>query len=252
MKYTARIRILTAAMPFAGLLVAWLLGAAPARAAGSDPWPDMPLPPKSKVEWIADSMRVNGVPMRAMRFESSAGRAEIVEYYRSYWSGGYPTKPSVRTAGDAIVVGQAHGPYFMTVKVNDAPHGASEGLISVSRVVGSKVERSPGELPLMPGAKVMQVVESNDPGKHSREVLISSPAAGPSVVQYYQAALSDAGWHQVQYNDTSREAGGPQGSFLVFLRERSEVQLSVVAGPGGGGSVLAAALVTKDTVPQAF
>jgi hypothetical protein len=232
------------------LVLAWLLGAAVSRA-GAEPWPDMPVPPKSTTEWIADSMRVNGVPMRVMHFESGSGRAEMVEYYRSHWSGGYPTKPAVRADGDTTIVGQAHGPYFMTVKVKDTPHG-SEGLIAVSRIVGSKVERSPGELPLMPGAVVSQVVEANDPGRHSRQVLISSPAATASVVEYYQAALTEAGWRQVQYNGASGETGRPQGTFMVFLRDRSEAQLSVAPIAGGRGSALAATLVTKDTVPQAF
>jgi hypothetical protein len=234
----------------AALILLCLAGAA--RAGNSEPWPEVPLPPKSKVEWVGDSMRVNGVPTRVMRFESSAGRAEIVEYYRAYWSGGYPTKPSVRVAGDATVVGQAHGPFFMTLKVKDAPQGTSDGLIAVARVLGSRIERSAGGFALMPGAKVMQVVESNDPGKRNRQIVVSNPAAAPSVVQYYQTSLANAGWRQVQYNDTPPEAGGPSGSFLVFQRERSELQLSVVANPGGRGSMLVADLVTKDTVPQAF
>ena len=246
MKHSKYLPILTLA-----LLGAWLLNAGVARA-DATPWPAVPSPPKSKVEWVAESMRVNGVPMRVMHFESSAGRTEVVEYYRSYWSGGYPVKPSVRVLGDATVVGQAHGPYFLTVKVKDAPNGASEGLIAVSRVLGSKVERSPGEVPLMPGAKVIQVVESNDPGKRSREVSIASESAASSVVHYYQAALSEAGWRQVQYNDAPAEKPGPRGSFLVFLRDRSEMQLSVTASPNGRGSILAAVLVTKDTVPQNF
>ncbi len=230
------------------LLLALRAGGAPA----AEPWPEMPPPPKAKTEWIGDSMRVNGIPMRVMHFASSASRTEIVEYYRSYWSSGYPTPPSVRPLGDATVVGQAHGPYFMTVKVKDAEHGTSEGLISVSRVLGSKVERSAGELPLMPGAKVLQVVESSDPGKRSREVVVRNPDAVPSVVQYYQASLTNAGWRLVQHNDTPRGRPGLSGSILVFHRDRGELQLSVVVGPTGRDSVLVANLVTKDTRPQRF
>src|SRR5580704_7279512 len=85
---------------FSALLAAVLLFATSARALGSELWPELPLPPKAKVEWVGDSMRVNGVPMRVMHFESRAGRSEIVEYYRAYWSGGYETRPSVRPLGD--------------------------------------------------------------------------------------------------------------------------------------------------------
>jgi len=237
-----------------GLAALLLLVAAAAdvRAASSEPWPEIPLPPKAKVEWVADSMRVNGVPTRVLHFHSQVSRSELVEYYRAYWSGGYPTKPSVRALGDATVVGQAHGPYFMTVKVKDGANESSEGLIAVSLVVGTKIDRSAGPLPLMPGAKVLSVVESNDPGRRSREVLVLAAQAPASVLQYYQMALQNAGWRPIQLNQTPRTPGSAGGSFAVFQREHSELQLSITDSPKGQGSLLVANLVTKGTGPQPF
>jgi len=237
---------------FSAVLAAVLLFATSARALGSELWPELPLPPKAKVEWVGDSMRVNGVPMRVMHFESRAGRSEIVEYYRAYWSGGYETRPSVRPLGDATVVGQAHGPYFMTVKVRDAGDGGSEGLISVSRLLGTKIERSAGPLALMPGAKVLQVVESNDPGKTSRQMVISNPSAPQSVAQYYLSWFQDEGWQVVQQNDIPRTAKLRAGSFIVLQHDREEAQLSIVEATGGQGSILVINLVTKGTGPQRF
>lgn len=234
------------------LLGAVMLLATAARALASEPWPELPLPPQSNVEWVGDSMRVNGVPMRIMHFESRAKAHDIVEYYLAYWSRGYPTKPSVRPVGAATVVGQAHGPYFMTVKVKDADHGGSAGFIAVSRLLGTKIERSPGPLSLMQGAKVLQVVESNDPGKSSRHMVIRNPLAAPSVAEYYLSWFLGEGWQLVQHTDTPRSAKAPESSFMVFQRDRQEALVSIVAASGGRGSVLVANLVTKDTVPQPF
>jgi hypothetical protein len=228
------------------------LAASVSVAAVSEPWPEIPTPPKASVEWVADSLRVNGVPMRIMHFVSSEDRSAIVEYYRAYWTGGYPVKPSVRVTQRETVIGQAHGPYFMTVEVKDGDHGGSAGLISISQALGSRIQRSAGELPLMPGAKVLQVVESNDPGKRSREVFIRNPVSVSSVVSYYQGALADAGWRTVQYTDVPRQGASAGGTFLVLRRERSELQLSVIPRPDGHGSMLLANLVTKDTVPERF
>src|SRR5437879_5017564 len=65
-------------------------------AQATENWPELPLPPKADVQWVAQSMRVNGIPTRVLQFQSRANRAEIVEYYRAHWTGGYPLKPSVQ------------------------------------------------------------------------------------------------------------------------------------------------------------
>jgi hypothetical protein len=215
-----------------------------------EPWPEVPLPPKADVHWVAQSMRVNGVPTRVMQFQSRASRGEIIEYYSAYWSGGYPHKASVHPLGQATVIGQMHGPYLMNVKVEDAAQGTSQGLISVAQVIGSKVERNSGEVPLMNGAHVVSVVESDDPGKHSREVVIVNPQPATSVTQFYQASFVNAGWLQVQGNENARTAAAPGGSFVVFARGDSEIQLSIVEARNRRGSTLVANLVTKDTGPS--
>jgi hypothetical protein len=220
--------------------------------AQSEPWPEVPPPPKAHVEWVGDSLRVNGVPMRVMRFQSSASRAEIVEYYRAYWSGGYPNRPLVAPQGPVTLVGQVHGPYYMTARVRDGANQSSEGTITVSRILGTRPDRSAGDLPLPPGAKVVSVVEANDPGRRSREVTVASPAPRQSVVDYYQMTLTAAGWMPIQANDKPPTAPGRGGSFLVFQRGRDEVQLSIVDGARGRGCLTVANRVTKDTGPAAF
>jgi hypothetical protein len=220
-------------------------------AVAGESWPEIPSPPKAKVEWVGDSMRVNGVPTRVMQFHSRANSGEIVEYYRAYWSGGYSTKPSITPMSGATVIGQRHGPFFMTVKVEDTDGGGSQGLISVAQIAGSKVERNPGEVPLIPGAQVYSVVESDDPGKHCRTVVLLTPQPRSSVAHFYQASLSNAGWRQIQATESPRSAGGSAGSFIVFARGGSEMQLSIVEISQGRGSTLVANHVTKDTGPSA-
>jgi hypothetical protein len=234
-------RLIVAAMCFALLALNHVKAA--------EMWPEIPSPPKAHMEWISDSMRVNGVPTRVMQFQSRVSRGEIVEYYRAYWSGGYTTKPSVTPQGTAIIIAQRHGPYFMTVKVEDADGSGSRGLISVAQIAGVKIQRDPGEVPLMPGAQVISVVESADPGKHCRTVVILTPQPQSSVAQFYEASFSNAGWRLLQATDSPSEAGGAPGGFVVFARGESEMQLSIVETSQPRGSTLVANLVTKDTGP---
>jgi len=229
-----------------GLLIALSLAG---RTWAALPWPELPLPPKAAEQWIAQSMRVDGVPTRVMQFQSRASREEIVAFYKSYWSGGYAHAPSVRALGAATVVGQMHGPYLMTVKVEDADHGQSRGLLSVAQVMGIKVDRSAGEIPLLPGAHVLSVVESDDPGAHSRAVSAVNPQPASSAARFYQASLVNAGWSELQSNEVARTAASPAKTFLVFAQGAREMQLSIVDSRTGRGSSVLANLVTKDTGP---
>jgi len=230
-----------------------LSGTAPLRAA--EAWPEMPAPPKAKVQWIAQNMRVNGIPTRVWQFQSRASRQEVIAYYTAYWSGdgagGYDHKPSVHALGDATVIGQVHGPYLMNVKIEDGPKSSSKGLISVAQVLGSKPDHDPGQVPLMPGGHVVSVVESSDPGKQSRQVLILTPQPLASVIQFYRASFLNGGWKQVQGDAQPRRIGRVSTSFAVFAREDAEMQLSMVDSAQGRGSTLLANLVTKDTGPGA-
>lgn len=239
------LRLLEAAL-CALILVTLAAMASPVFAAQD--WPEIPKPPKAQTQWIAQSMRVNGVPTRVFQFQSEASRQEVVEFYRAYWTGGYEHAPSVHPFGDATVVGQKHGPYLLTVKVMDGEKGTSRGIISEAQVVGSKIDRSPGLVPLMPGAQVTQVVESDDPGKHSRQVVIVTTQAPVTVGRYYQASFLKAGWRQIQ-GAASPAALGRQsaGTFFTFSRGPSEMQMSIAKVATGQGTVVLANLVTKDT-----
>jgi hypothetical protein len=240
--------------------VLWLitvLGAAcgilfcPGQALAVEPWPDMPIPPNVDAQWIAQSMRVNGVPTRIMQFQARQSRRQIVEYYTNRWSSGYARKPSVRPLGDATVINQGQGPYLMTVKVEDDVGGNSHGLISVARVLGSRPDTSPGLVELMPGGRVLQVVESDDLGKHSRQVLILTPQSTASVSEFYQAAFTNNGWRQLQGADASQPEEARRGSFMVFSQAGAEMQMSIVASRSRlGGSTVLTNLVTKGTGPD--
>ncbi len=227
-----------------------LVLSASASAQNSTPWPQVPLPPRANVQWIADDMKVDGIPMRVMRFDSQTSREEVAAYYTAHWSGGYPTKPSVTTSGNTTVVGQAHGPYYMTVKVREEPHQHSSGWIAVSQMLGNKVELAAGGLPIPPGAKIMSVVESRDPGKWCRQLVISYEGSVDNAINFYEAALNGAGWEQIQKTWSAPPGVGPRAALGVYQRDQSQLAISVTQAKGQRTSIMAT-LVTNDTVAQA-
>jgi hypothetical protein len=224
-----------------------LLFSGAARAQNATPWPELPLPPHSKTDWVAQDMKVNGVPMRVIHFESTVSRAEVAAYYTAHWSGGYRGKPSVQVQGDETVVGQMHGPYFMTLKVDERPKGASEGFLSVSRIAGVKADLSPGDLPLMPGARVVSVVESNDPGKRSRQLVVAQDAGVDMSANYYQATLGNRGWQVIEQNHVKQTDPRRAADVRLYQRDRSQLSINVAPSQDGHGSTLVATSMTKET-----
>jgi hypothetical protein len=219
----------------------------PYRAFAGETWPTLPMPPKAKVQWVAQNMRVNGAPTRVMQFQSQASREELVEYYRAHWTGGYEHDASIHTVNDSIVVGQKHGPFLMTVTVENSEGGGSHGLLSVAQIIGVSFDRSPGPLALMPDAHVVSVVESDDAGQQSRQVVIIAPQPLASVTRFYEASLTNAGWRPLHDTPIKPARGQAGGHFVVFARDAAEMQLSIVEPRNGAGTTVLANLVTKDT-----
>jgi hypothetical protein len=229
------------------LLMGLALLSVSGRASAVEPWPRVDEPPKGSVQWVARSMLVNGVPTSVMQFQSPLTTAEIVDYYKSRWSSGYDHEPAIHHLGDTTIIGQLHGSYLMTVEVGEGARGTSRGLISVSQVLGVKVDRSPGVVPLIAGAQVVSVVESADLGQHSRQVLILASQSPAAVADFYQAALGNSGWQQLQSNESKAPDGAPaaSGSFLVFSQDGTEIQLSIAGSQHGHGTSVLANVVTR-------
>lgn len=240
------------------LAVAALAHGTVARAA--EPWPEVPPPPRASVQWVGDSMRINGIPTRIQRFDSPVTREEVVEFYRAHWTVAGQPKPAVNDVDDAVVVGQAHGPYFMTLKVRRQGAG-SEGILAVQRVLGHEMRLDPGEVTLMPNAKVVSVVESDDPGRTSRQVVAVNEASVESVRAFYDTTLRQRGWKFIQQGGPLASASSaypattPQnvarGWFAIYQRDLKELQVSIVPGSSttGNRAVVVANLVARDTAP---
>lgn len=229
-----------------------------ATARAGEPWPELPAPPRAQLQWIGDSMRINGIPTRVARFESSISKQEMVEFFRAHWAGGRERPaPSISEVDGATVIGQAHGPYWLTAKVRTRGRDASEGLLSVARVMGEQTRLDPGEVMLMPNAQVLSVVESDDPGRRSRYVVIAADTGADGARAFYEAALRQRGWVLLQQGGpapAAAAAGAARGHFAIWqresARERNELHLSVLASPSGrGGSMVIANLVTQLASP---
>lgn len=216
---------------------------------GPTPWPDLPAPPKARVEWVSDDMRLNGVPMRIQRFQSRASKDEIVAYYTSYWqTSQVPAQPgktsaAVTSRGHDTLVARTTGPFYSLVKVRSARTG-SEGTISTSLLLGTEPSLNTAGVPAPASARPANVVEAIDNGKRNKQVLFVSRDSLASVAAWYAQTLHAAGWTLLQENAAPASANGPAGLVRMYSRKKQQLDIALGQDQTAGVTLINANLVT--------
>jgi hypothetical protein len=190
-------------------------------------WPEIEAPPKSTLEWVGKDMKLNGVPLRIQRFESSLSPDEVLTFYRVHWGSQQEKKSVENKQGSYSVIGKRDGDYYLTVEVKAGTTSASEGLLNVSRLPSvGKPDMSPGDLPMNSGSKVLWVMDSNDAGKTSKQVTLFNRDSVQSNASYYDNALQSRGW--VKRQDTKAKDSPDENNLLSYAKDGAELTLEIV------------------------
>jgi hypothetical protein len=206
---------------------------------GPTPWPLLPDPPKSTVQWVGDDMRINGIPTRIAKFSSPAGKAEVMAFYVAHWGRNNPKDPvnhvAVKDTGQDTTVGRPHGPFYMLVRVRDANQDGklgSEGTISVSQLGGNTPKFDTSGVPAPDGASPVSVVEAADFGKRNKQVLFLSRASVANARRHYELSLPRQGWTLIQMQETGPALQGAsyskEQSFLgIYVKGNQQLDVAI-------------------------
>lgn len=219
------------------MAAALVLLCAPLRA-WADDWPSIPVPSKSRMEWVAKDMRFNGVPMRVQHFVSSADPADVLSYYRQRWGG---LGASIEnTMGPWRVIGRQENAYYLTVQIKPRGRGGTEGFLGVSRLPALK---SPPRLgvgfPMMEDSRVLNDIENRDPGQQARTLLLDNRFSVESNALFYREQFIHQGWSRVE--DRTLQVG--RARVVVFKRSGEEAMLTLQGD--GHKTIVTANLVQK-------
>lgn len=207
------------------------------------PWPLIPDPPKSKVEWVSADMRVNGLPMKVLKFESTVALEELIAYYRAHWDASDGTvvanidgkKSSIlvdRPDSGSVVISKFHGPFFMTVKATRDKLSTSSGTLTVSMVGGNQPSMDASDVPHPSSAKVVSVVESADLGKISKTAMFVTDDSVAQVEFYYAKNLPNNGWQVVDRHASKQRLNGQAAYVLMLKRADEELEVVIAAVEG--------------------
>jgi hypothetical protein len=208
----------------------------------STPWPELPAPPRSRSEWVAQNLRVNGLPTRIERFESELAVAEVLAHYRAHWARSPDGPPRETRVGEWDSIATLHGPFQIAVQARPRRPQGSQGYLSVANFVEAKADFVPAWLPLARELQVVQVSDSVDGPKRSELVLATTRDGFEIHLQRQRGEWLRRAWSLAH----EQQATAPDGTrmyYATFSKGSQVLDLTLTRRPAEPVTQLAVNLV---------
>lgn len=188
-------------------------------------------------------MRVNGLPMRTLAFESALAPPEVIKFYLNNWRGNPGEISSEKRVADWSVVAYSHGTFHTTVQVKPSANGrGSMGYIGTTSQDGSeRPDFSNRGLPQPSGMRVMSAIESDDGGRRAVQVTMSGRTSVSMASSYYDATLRREGW--VPERSPKATADRPDQIYATYNRGVEQLDVMFVRDLASGDTVVHASRV---------
>lgn len=185
--------------------------------------PDLAAPPQGSVQWIARSMRMNGLPMSLRAFESRLSPDAVLAYYESELksSGSHDVRRAVNATWQMLMF-KSHD-YFITVQTRRA-HAGSEGTILVSPALEPARLKVQTDFPRPSTTRIVNLQQYDDAGMQSEHISLSSDRAPFTEAQAFSRLLITNGWNIIDTRPTRESHRG----FVLEAQRQAEQALLVI------------------------
>jgi len=187
--------------------------------------PDLPAPPRARVQWVGSDVRLNGMPMRIRKFEVDRSEESVLRFYRRRWRRPQANDlPGYKEGvyGPWRIITRLEGKYLLSVQVQSSGAQRSWGYLGVSRIPDPKDLSALGAgFPRMRGSRVINQVTSRDPWKRGRTLVITNRFSVQSNANFYRNHFRNRGW-----TTKMDQALGPAHVF-TFRQADGEVNLVI-------------------------
>lgn len=185
--------------------------------------PDLAAPPQGSAQWLARSMRMNGLPMTLKAFESRLSPDAVLAYYESEikTSGSHDVRHSMRSPWHVLMARSRD--HFITVHARSISSG-SEGTILVSPALDPAALKLRTEFPRPPTARVINLQQYDDAGMQSEHISFASERAPFTEAQAFSQALISSGWTILNTRPTQESHRG----FVLEAQRQAEHALLVI------------------------
>jgi hypothetical protein len=200
--------------------------------------PNLSAPPQGSAQWIAKSMRMNGLPMTLKIFESRLTPDAVLSHYESSASGSHESRRTTNSPWQVLMLKSAD--HFITVHARAVAHG-SEGTILVSPVLEPASLRMRTEFPRPASTRVVNLQQYDDDGVLSEHISLSSNRASFTELQDFSQLLISEGWTVVDTRPTHEVQRG----FVLEVQRQAEHALLVIVPNTARPTTTAIAIVWR-------
>jgi hypothetical protein len=200
--------------------------------------PSLGAPPQGSAQWVAKSMRMNGLPMTLKIFESRLTPDSVLAHYESFvkTNGSHESRRTTNAPWQVLMLKSED--HFITVHARPVARG-SEGTILVSPALEPALLRMRTEFPRPASTRIVNLQQYDDDGVQSEHISLSSNRASFTELQDFSQLLIGEGWTVVDTRPT-REV---QRGFVLEVQRRAEHALLVIV-PNAAQPTMTAIAIT--------
>lgn len=196
--------------------------------------PDVSAPPQGHVEWIARSMRLNGVPMTLKTFESTLTASAVFDFYQreaSRW-GRNEYRRSVTAHAQLLSIRSDR--YLVTVEALDGVRGC-EGTITVSGLPERYRSSTRSSFPHPSTTRILNRQEYDDDGIEAEHLSLASPRSPGIEADAFAAAMHREGW-QILRREPMHSRTDARGVVIEAQRGAELAQLTLQPDRSGAAA----------------
>jgi len=185
--------------------------------------PDIAAPTQGSAQWIARSMRMNGLPMSLKAFASRLSPDAVLAYYESELksSGSHEVRRAMNAPWHVLMF-KSHD-YLITVQARRA-HAGSEGTILVSPALDPARLKAQTDFPRPSTTRIVNLQQYDDAGMRSEHISLSSERAPFTEAQAFSQLLITHGWNVIDTRPTRESYRG----FVLEAQRQAEQALLVI------------------------
>jgi hypothetical protein len=186
--------------------------------------PELSSPPQGEAQWIARTMRMNGLPMTLKAFQSRLDPGAVIAHYQSQLQSqtSHEARRSINPPWQVLML-KSPG-YFITVHARAVTRG-SEGTILVSPALAPSSLRTRTHFPRPASTRIVNLQQYDDEGLESEHISLTSVRPPFTELQAFSQLLIRDGWTVL---DTRATQEARRGYVLEAQRQAEQALLVIV------------------------